>query len=56
MKPKMSPLGKFICANKGCAKRTFLDEENGPIYESDKNGDPGVQVGEIKDGEVSFYD
>ena len=28
--PKMSPLGKFICANAGCAKRTFLEEENGP--------------------------
>tara|TARA_B110000285_G_scaffold181633_1_gene205083 strand:- start:100 stop:432 length:333 start_codon:yes stop_codon:yes gene_type:complete len=27
-KPKMIN-GKFICANKGCVKRTFLEEENG---------------------------
>ena len=31
------------------------NEENGPIYEVDKDGDPGKQVGDLKDGEPFFY-
>ena len=31
------------------------NEENGPIYEVDKNGDPGNKVGYLKDGEPLFY-
>ena len=27
-KPKLNKDGRFICANKGCAKRTFTDDEN----------------------------
>lgn len=27
-KAKVNKEGRFICANKGCAKRTFTDEEN----------------------------
>ena len=26
--PKLNKDGRYICANKGCAKRTFTDEEN----------------------------
>ena len=28
-KAKVNKEGRFICANKGCKHRTFLDEENG---------------------------
>ena len=28
--PKLNKDGRYICANKGCAKRHFIDEENGP--------------------------
>ena len=28
-KAKVNKDGRFICANKGCKKRTFTDEENG---------------------------
>ena len=31
------------------------NEENGPIYEVDKDGDPGNKVGYLKDGEPIFY-
>ena len=31
------------------------NEENGPIYAVDKDGDPGNQVGYLKDGEPFFY-
>ena len=31
------------------------DEENGPIYEVDKHGDPGKKVGYLKDGDAFFY-
>ena len=30
------------------------NEDNGPIYEIDSNGDPGNQIGHIKDGEPFF--
>ena len=30
------------------------NEENGPIYKVDDNGDPGDQIGVLKDGEVFF--
>ena len=30
------------------------NEDNGPIYEIDSNGDPGNQIGYIKDGEPFF--
>ena len=29
-KAKVNKDGRFICANKGCTKKTFLDDENGP--------------------------
>jgi len=31
------------------------NEENGPLYEVDKDGDPGNKVGYLKDGEPFFY-
>ena len=31
------------------------NEENGPIYEVGQDGDPGKQVGYLKDGEPFFY-
>jgi hypothetical protein len=30
-------------------------EENGPLYEVDESGDPGKQVGNLKDGEPIFF-
>ena len=31
------------------------NEENGPLYNCDENGDPGNKVGYLKDGEPFFY-
>ena len=32
-----------------------VNEENGPIYEVDEQGEPGNKVGHLKDGEPFFY-
>ena len=38
-KPKLNKDGRYICANKGCAKRTWIDEENNDAACSFHTGD-----------------
>ena len=39
LKPKLNKDGRFICANKGCTKKTFTDEENNETACSYHSGD-----------------